>query len=198
MSKESIREIDGLKKNVEQARDVPAPQRAQTDFRTYLRRNAIMRTYFALSLSSVLSLFFFLPQLAAADSPAGCGCAPCGSAAPATTSGCCAPHNHSNDNAWDGFCQEQACWQAVWKRVGTGTLLSGGCKTCTPCQPKCRAQLRPMATATCQECRRPHLATVRPTAAPRILGTDASAADEDSPIAPSPESVSPQVANGLK
>jgi hypothetical protein len=59
------------------------------------------------------------------------GCASCertsGYAAPACagpigyslTPGCCECPPSACDNAWAGYCQEKARWQAFWSRVGT-------------------------------------------------------------------------------
>ncbi len=36
------------------------------------------------------------------------------------TPGCCQCQPNCCDNAWDGYCQEKARWQAFWYWVGTG------------------------------------------------------------------------------
>ena len=55
--------------------------------------------------------------------PAKCHCEPAYSLSP----GCCEPRRHCFDNAWDGYCQERARWDAVWYRVGTRTSCSCSC-----------------------------------------------------------------------
>ncbi len=74
-------------------------------------------------------------QTAAAGEPptstSGCPCrAQCHPVAAYSLSpGCCEPRRHCCDNAWDGYCQERARWDAFWCKVGTGAFLP----SCTPC-----------------------------------------------------------------
>ena len=59
-----------------------------------------------------------------------CGCQTYRYGAPAcgiasgfnTKPGCCQCQPHCCDNAWDGYCQERARWQAFWTRFGTGAV----------------------------------------------------------------------------
>ena len=67
--------------------------------------------------------------------------------------GCCEPRRHCFDNAWDGYCQQRACWDTFWCKVGTGALYP-----CTPCATRdgrgvaLEVQLRPSAAAcACQK-----------------------------------------------
>jgi hypothetical protein len=42
--------------------------------------------------------------------------------------GCCEPRRNCFDNAWDGYCDKRARWDAFWCKVGTGAFCS-----CTAC-----------------------------------------------------------------
>jgi len=74
---------------------------------------------------ALLGVFFAWSQwVAAADPlspPSGCPCqAKCCAGPPYSFSpGCCEAHRHCCDNAWDGYCQERAYWDAIWYKVGT-------------------------------------------------------------------------------
>jgi len=69
----------------------------------------------------------------------GFGAPPCAAPLFGGTPGCCQMAPTPCDNAWDGYCQERAFWQAIWYRVGTGTIQFGGWRRCQelsgPCYP---------------------------------------------------------------
>jgi hypothetical protein len=58
-------------------------------------------------------------------SPPGCAVAP----------GCCECPPTACDNAWDGYCQEKAKWQAFFSRVGTGHASCCPPRHCASAQP---------------------------------------------------------------
>ncbi len=46
--------------------------------------------------------------------------------------GCCECPPSACDNAWDGYCEEKAKWQAFFTRVGTPRVYCHGCPTMLP------------------------------------------------------------------
>jgi hypothetical protein len=57
-----------------------------------------------------------------------CCCPPGYALAP----GCCECPPSACDNAWDGYCEEKAKWQAFFARVGTPKVYHHGCPTMVP------------------------------------------------------------------
>ena len=93
-------------------------------------------------------------QLAAAGEPlspggdcpcrAKCRAAPIYSLSP----GCCEPHRHCFDNAWDGYCQERARWDTFWCKLGTGASYPCTPRaTCGGCGAALEVRLRGAAAA---------------------------------------------------
>ena len=50
------------------------------------------------------------------------------------TPGCCICPPSACDNAWDGYCQEKAKWQAYFTQVGTPRTHCHGCPTMVPAE----------------------------------------------------------------
>ena len=48
--------------------------------------------------------------------------------------GCCECPPTACDNAWDGYCQEKAKWQAFFTRVGTPRAHHNGCPAMVPAE----------------------------------------------------------------
>ena len=48
--------------------------------------------------------------------------------------GCCECPPSACDNAWDGYCQEKAKWQAFFARVGTPRAHCNGCPAMVPAE----------------------------------------------------------------
>jgi len=67
------------------------------------------------------------------------GASACASPFYGTVPGCCRNQPSPSDNAWDGFCEEQARWHGRWYRLGTGQL--GGeqrySAVCSPTRATC-------------------------------------------------------------
>jgi hypothetical protein len=70
------------------------------------------------------------------------GCTTCGTSCQGTglgapacaapfygTPGCCECPPGPCDNAWEGYCEKKACWQAIWQNVGTGAYGRRCCTT---------------------------------------------------------------------
>ena len=121
----------------------------------------MQRLYWIFAIGACLSLAQAAaadePCMQAATAPAGnffcemkCHPAPAYNLAP----GCCEYRRHCFDNAWDGYCQNRACWDTFWCKVGTGSLYP-----CTPCAMHdgrgvaLEVQLRPSAAA-CTACQK--------------------------------------------
>ncbi len=82
------------------------------------------------------------PLLPASNCP--CRAAP----AYALSPGCCEPHRHCFDNAWDGYCAERARWDTFWCKLGTGALYpSTPCATRNDRGAALEIRLRPAAAA---------------------------------------------------
>jgi hypothetical protein len=71
--------------------------------------------------------------------------------------GCCECPPSACDNAWDGYCEEKAKWQAFFARVGTPRAHNHGCPTMVPVetcsdnstyQPAVESQPKPAAKAS--------------------------------------------------
>ncbi len=80
-------------------------------------------------------------------SPPGYGLAP----------GCCECPPSACDNAWDGYCEEKAKWQAFFARVGTPRVHYHGCPSMLPAEtcssppttpPIMETQPKPVAKST--------------------------------------------------
>ncbi|MGA2062731.1 MAG: hypothetical protein ABSG67_19845 [Thermoguttaceae bacterium] len=48
--------------------------------------------------------------------------------------GCCECPPSDCDNAWDGYCEEKAKWQAFFTRVGTPRVHYNGCPAMVPAE----------------------------------------------------------------
>ncbi|MGA2798916.1 MAG: hypothetical protein ABSE63_15160 [Thermoguttaceae bacterium] len=48
--------------------------------------------------------------------------------------GCCECPPSACDNAWDGYCEEKAKWQAFFTRVGTPRVYCHGCPAMVPAE----------------------------------------------------------------
>jgi hypothetical protein len=48
--------------------------------------------------------------------------------------GCCECPPSACDNAWDGYCEEKAKWQAFFARVGTPRAHGHGCVSAVPAE----------------------------------------------------------------
>jgi len=107
-----------------------------------------------------------------APQPACTSCQGTGMGAPACgapfygTPGCCECPPGPCDNAWDGYCEKKACWQAIWHQVGTGAFghrrygrcgmhgcvvpaaSCGGCAAPGVAQPESPTQMSPAPTPT--------------------------------------------------
>jgi len=81
-----------------------------------------------------------------------CNCRPksCLPAAYCVAPGCCEQRRHCFDNAWDGYCQERACWDALVNKIGTGAFLPS--PTITMCNRRSVLEncLRPADACGCR------------------------------------------------
>jgi len=83
------------------------------------------------------------------------GAPACMSSFPMLAPGCCKPSRRACDNAWDGYCEERAHWEAFWSRVGTGahcwckqTRHRIANRQCSPTEaPTCDEPVSPEAAA---------------------------------------------------
>jgi hypothetical protein len=72
------------------------------------------------------------------------------------TPGCCECPPSACDNAWDGYCQEKARWQAFFTCVGTPKAHHHGCPTMMPVEAEenCQmtsSQIQPRPTPATQQ-----------------------------------------------
>ena len=93
---------------------------------------------------SVVSLLLALQAAGAYAACPTCGgndmasyrayCGPAGFSPPGycLAPGCCECQPSACDNAWDGYCQEKAKWQAFFAQVGTPRAHCHGCPTMIP------------------------------------------------------------------
>jgi len=62
--------------------------------------------------------------------------------------GCCVCPPSACDNAWDGYCEEKARWQAYFTQVGTPRLHYCGCSSIVPVTTSCNSSKNPPAVET--------------------------------------------------